>query len=400
MWPLVLLLLLGSACCGGNQLQNKAYLYLYGHESFALSSVFYNLQNCERAQSNTAKGTRPCRIRYSQRICQTMPSMPLKRHLAVKITSKLPKSDTTPACSNMVAEFISKTHGSAQLIFNVIKSVEYTVCNKTVIIPCFVTNVKATNISDMFVKWKFKGKDIFIYDGQNQNQMSPSSEGFKSTEITPSELLKGVASLKMDKSDARVGNYTCEVTELSREGETIIELKYRVVSWFSPKENILIVIFPILAILLSWGQFGIVTLKYKSSDTKKKIIFIFVVGLVLTIDVIVGAILFVPGEFSTKNACGLGLLVIPTAALILLQYCVFMISFRMTAFTIAILILQGLGFVLAVDGLSLCITECTPVHGPLLISGLGIIALAELLGLIYMKLAASNQTTIQPPRSN
>uniref|UniRef100_A0A3Q2L820 Leukocyte surface antigen CD47 n=1 Tax=Equus caballus TaxID=9796 RepID=A0A3Q2L820_HORSE len=299
--------------------------------------------------------------------------------------------------------------GSAQLIFNVIKSVEYTVCNKTVIIPCFVTNVKATNISDMFVKWKFKGKDIFIYDGQNQNQMSPSSEGFKSTEITPSELLKGVASLKMDKSDACVGNYTCEVTELSREGETIIELKYRVVSWFSPKENILIVIFPILAILLSWGQFGIVTLKYKSSDTKKKIIFIFVVGLVLTIDVIVGAILFVPdfkyfclltGEFSTKNACGLGLLVIPTAALILLQYCVFMISFRMTAFTIAILILQGLGFVLAVDGLSLCITECTPVHGPLLISGLGIIALAELFGLIYMKLAASNQTTIQPPRSN
>uniref|UniRef100_A0A3Q2I7X0 Leukocyte surface antigen CD47 n=1 Tax=Equus caballus TaxID=9796 RepID=A0A3Q2I7X0_HORSE len=260
--------------------------------------------------------------------------------------------------------------GSAQLIFNVIKSVEYTVCNKTVIIPCFVTNVKATNISDMFVKWKFKGKDIFIYDGQNQNQMSPSSEGFKSTEITPSELLKGVASLKMDKSDACVGNYTCEVTELSREGETIIELKYRV------------------------------ALKYKSSDTKKKIIFIFVVGLVLTIDVIVGAILFVPGEFSTKNACGLGLLVIPTAALILLQYCVFMISFRMTAFTIAILILQGLGFVLAVDGLSLCITECTPVHGPLLISGLGIIALAELFGLIYMKLAASNQTTIQPPRSN
>ena len=30
-------------------------------------------------------------------------------------------------------------------------------------------------------------------------------------------------------------------------------------------------------------------------------------------------------------------------------------------------------------------TECTPVHGPLLISGLGIIALAELLGLVYMK---------------
>lgn len=31
------------------------------------------------------------------------------------------------------------------------------------------------------------------------------------------------------------------------------------VSWFSPNENILIVIFPILAVLLSWGQFGIVS---------------------------------------------------------------------------------------------------------------------------------------------
>lgn len=35
------------------------------------------------------------------------------------------------------------------------------------------------------------------------------------------------------------------------------------VSWFSPNENILIVIFPILAVLLSWGQFGIVS-KYLS----------------------------------------------------------------------------------------------------------------------------------------
>lgn len=34
---------------------------------------------------------------------------------------------------------------------------------------------------------------------------------------------------------------------------------------------------------------------------------------------------------------------------------------------------------------SFVFTECTPVHGPLLISGLGIIALAELLGLVYMK---------------
>ncbi|KAB1283213.1 Leukocyte surface antigen CD47 [Camelus dromedarius] len=118
----------------------------------------------------------------------------------------------------------------------------------------------------------------------------------------------------------------------------------------------------------------------------------------LTITVIVGAILFIPGEYSAKNACGLGLIVIPTAILILLQYCVFIIAIEMSSFTIAILILQGLGYVLSVVGLSLCVSECAPVHGPLLISGLGITALAELLGLVYLKCFASDHRTIQPPR--
>ncbi|KAF3827598.1 hypothetical protein GH733_003084, partial [Mirounga leonina] len=126
-------------------------------------------------------------------------------------------------------------------------------------------------------------------------------------------------------------------------------------------------------------------IKYKASLVKEKTI-LFVGGLVLTIVVIVGAILFVPGEYSTKNSCGLGLIVIPTVILILLQYCVLIIGVRISPFTIAILILQVLGYVLSVVGLSLCVSECTPVHGPLLISGLGIIALAELLGLVYMKL--------------
>uniref|UniRef100_A0A8D2ICC4 Leukocyte surface antigen CD47 n=1 Tax=Urocitellus parryii TaxID=9999 RepID=A0A8D2ICC4_UROPR len=252
--------------------------------------------------------------------------------------------------------------GSAQLLFNKTKSVEFTFCNETVVIPCFVINVGAQNTNEMYVKWKFKGKYIFIYDGGQDNATMDSN--FSSAKIAVSELLKGDASLKMDKRDAKVGNYTCEVTELTREGETVIELKYRVVSWFSPNENILVVIFPILAILLFWGQFGILR------------------------------------EYSVKNASGLGFIVISTGVLILLQYNVFMTAFGMTSFTIAILITQVLGYVLAVVGLCLCIMACIPVHGPLLISGLGIIALAELLGLVYMKFVASNQRTIQAPRSN
>ncbi|XP_037691076.1 leukocyte surface antigen CD47 isoform X3 [Choloepus didactylus] len=288
--------------------------------------------------------------------------------------------------------------GSAQLTFNATRFVEVTICNKTVVLPCIVNNVESKNIKDMYVKWKFKGKDIFTFDGNKQK--SNASSNFTSANITPSELLNGIASLKMEKSDAKFGNYTCEVTELSREGETIVELKYRIVSWFSPKENILIVIFPILAILLSWGQFGILTLKYKSNRTNEKTILLIVAGLLLTIVIIVGAILLIPGEYSIKNASGLGLIVIPTVILILLQYCVFMTAFGMSSFAIAILIIQVLGYILAVVGLSLCISECAPMQGPLLISGLGIIALAELLGLVYMKFVAANQKTIQPPRNN
>lgn len=287
--------------------------------------------------------------------------------------------------------------GSAQLLFNNVNSIEFTSCNETVVIPCIVRNVEAQSTEEMFVKWKLNKSYIFIYDG-NKNS-STTDQNFTSAKISVTDLLNGIASLKMDKRDAMVGNYTCEVTELSREGKTVIELKNRTVSWFSPNEKILIVIFPILAILLFWGKFGILTLKYKSSHTNKRIILLLVAGLVLTVIVVVGAILLIPGEKPVKNASGLGLIVISTGILILLQYNVFMTAFGMTSFTIAILITQVLGYVLALVGLCLCIMACEPVHGPLLISGLGIIALAELLGLVYMKFVASNQRTIQPPRN-
>ncbi|XP_015974464.2 leukocyte surface antigen CD47 isoform X3 [Rousettus aegyptiacus] len=292
-----------------------------------------------------------------------------------------------------------RTTGSAQLILNKTKPVEYTNCNKTVVIPCFVSNVEATTLDDLYLNWKFGNENVLTFVGSQRT--STTGNNFSSASIVPEALLEGTASLKLDKSDAVPGNYTCEVTELSREGEAIIELKYRVVNWFSPNENILIIIFPMLAILLFWGQFGVVTLKYNSSVTKEKTILLFVVGLVLTIVTIVGAILFIPGEHSTARSSGLGLIVVPTVILILLQYAAFMIApaIGMSFFSIAILILQVLGFVLSVVGLRLCILECVALHSPLLISGLGIIALAELLGLVYMKFIASNQRTIQPPRS-
>ncbi|XP_053420452.1 leukocyte surface antigen CD47 isoform X2 [Nycticebus coucang] len=323
----------------------------------------------------------------------------------------------------------SASCGSAQLLFNKTKSVEYTVCNETIAIPCFVINMEAENTNEVFVKWKFKGRDIYTFDGSYNRSTHDSA--FKTSRINISELLKGDATLMMHQSNAVAGNYTCEVTVLSREGETTVEVKYRVesaqtskrpcpvhtsrenaqdsgldgeqtstprVSWFSPNENILIVIFPVFALLLFWGQFGIKTLQYRSGRMDEKTIGLLVAGLLVTIIIIVGAILFVPGEYSIKNATGLGLIVTSTGLLIILNYYVFKTAFGITSFVIALLIIQVLVYVLAGVGLSLCISACTPVHGPVLISGLGIFALVQLLGLVYMKFVASNQKTIQPPR--
>lgn len=86
--------------------------------------------------------------------------------------------------------------GSALLLFSKVKSVEFTSCNETVVIPCIVLNVEAQSTDEMFVKWKLNKSYIFIYDG-NKNS-STVEQNFTSAKISVSDLLKGDASLKMD----------------------------------------------------------------------------------------------------------------------------------------------------------------------------------------------------------
>lgn len=111
-----------------------------------------------------------------------------------------------------------------QLLFTTIKSVEYNNDNETILIPCLFTNSVAKSLKEMFVKWKFRNKCIFYYAG-DRNESKPISD-FASAYILPSALLTGNASLMMNKSHAAPGKYTCEVTELTREGKTNIEIKY------------------------------------------------------------------------------------------------------------------------------------------------------------------------------
>ncbi|XP_054569976.1 leukocyte surface antigen CD47-like isoform X3 [Eptesicus fuscus] len=421
MWPLLVLLLLGLASCGSAQLlfvkiesveytnENKTVLIpclVTNVEAKSLKEMFVKWKlgdkhifyyNGDKNESKPISEFSSAHI-IPDALLKGNASLMMDKSQAVpgnytcEVTELTREGETTTELKYRVVK--------TQLLFTTIKSVEYTNNNKTVLIPCLFTNSVAKSLKEMFVKWKFRNKYIFYYNG-DRNESKPTSD-FSSAYIVPGALLTGSASLMMDKNQAAPGNYTCEVSELTREGNTTTELKYIAASWFSANDHILIIIFPMLSVLMFWGS-DIVILKYNSNITKEKIIILSVAGLILSILVIVGAIFFIPGEYSRKRASGLGLIVIPTVILILLQMYMFMIAPANGKRTISIIlfIAQVLGLLISLAGQSLCVSECTPVHGSLLISGLGITALVAFLGLVYMiSVAGSKQNTIQPSRIN
>ncbi|XP_014389853.1 PREDICTED: leukocyte surface antigen CD47-like isoform X5 [Myotis brandtii] len=418
MWPLLVLVLLGLASCGSAQLIfniTDSVEYTKDNKTILIPCIVNNLGAKDLEEMFVKWRFRGKQIFYydgykneSQSTSDFSSAYFVPDTLLSGNASLImDKSDAVPG--NYTCEVTELTRegettielkyriDKTQLLFTTIESVDYTICNETLLtIPCLVTNVGAMSLKEMFVKWRLGDKQILFYDG-DKNETNPISD-FPSAYIIPNALLTGDASLMMDKSDAVPGNYTCEVTELTREGETTIELKYHIALWFSANDYVLTIIFPMLAVLLFWGS-DIVTLKYNSNITKEKIIILSVAGLVLSILVIVGAVFFIPGEYSTKRASGLGLIVASTVILILLQISMFLIApaKRKLPISVILLIVQVLGLLISVVGLSFCVSECIPVHGSLLISGLGITTLGALLGLVYMIfVAGSKQNTIHP----
>ncbi|XP_053901423.1 leukocyte surface antigen CD47 isoform X1 [Malaclemys terrapin pileata] len=284
--------------------------------------------------------------------------------------------------------------GSAQLQFNVIKSVEQTICNKTVIIPCIVTNLIQNNIGTMFVKWKLEKKPFFIFRGSTRTM--ERNESFSSAELESEQnLTSGIASLKISRTQAVQGNYSCEVTESSREGETVIELIYHRMAWFTPVENILIILCMVLAILFYWIQLAVTVSKFETRLLK---IGLFIAGVVITISAVVGFSLLISDDFKPENQIGLGLIVLPAVILVPCQYFLLQIVYENNlSFAIGVVILESLGYLIAVIGFGLCITACRPKNGAVVIAGLAIMALIALVGLIYAILSGYSKKE-QPPR--
>lgn len=113
--------------------------------------------------------------------------------------------------------------GSAQLTLTA-TDVETTTCNKTVILPCYVTNLKEKNIKVMFVTWLKEGKQIFSFDGERQ-EFSRDKTVPSANLVSEAALPSGDASLRLDSAEAYDGNYTCQVTEANSEGKVTLELK-------------------------------------------------------------------------------------------------------------------------------------------------------------------------------
>nr|XP_048726754.1 leukocyte surface antigen CD47 isoform X4 [Caretta caretta] len=254
--------------------------------------------------------------------------------------------------------------GSAQLQFNAIKSVEKTICNKTVILPCIVTNLAQKSIRAMFVKWKLEKNEFFSFDGSTEE--THRNKNFSSAVLESVQNLSlGSASLSISKTQAVPGNYSCEVTESNREGETVIELIYRVEPWFPQVESIFIILFLVCAILFYWIQLGVTVSK---GTTFQENIGLILAGIIISVVAVVGFILLV---LVFKN--------------------------NLLLFEILVVVLESLGYLIAVIGFALCITACPPKNGAVVIAGLAIMALMAVVGLIYM-IALGSCKKDQPPK--
>ncbi|XP_075623686.1 leukocyte surface antigen CD47 isoform X5 [Balearica regulorum gibbericeps] len=277
--------------------------------------------------------------------------------------------------------------GSAQLIFSGTNVVEKTDCNKTVILPCHVTNLKENNINVMFVTWKKQGNRIFSFNGANQKFLRDPTVPSANL-VSQADLPKGVASLMLNSAEADVGNYSCEVTESNREGETRVELRNGSGSWFLLAERAVIIVLLFSVVVLCAAQFIVITLKYEIVPQKK--VGIIVPVIIFTVAAVVGTVLFVQDGYSAQNQAGLGLIVVPAVIFVPLQYFIFGLIFdSLSQAMLALIGLHVLGYIIAVVGFALCVSACPPLHGSVVIAGLAIMAIANSFSLAYVFIMGS-----------
>uniref|UniRef100_A0A8B9VD63 Leukocyte surface antigen CD47 n=1 Tax=Anas zonorhyncha TaxID=75864 RepID=A0A8B9VD63_9AVES len=248
----------------------------------------------------------------------------------------------------------------------------------------------------MFVAWKKQGIVLFSFDGAQQrvyrHETVPSANL-----LSQQDLSKGTASLKLKSSEAEDGNYSCEVTELNREGETKVDLRTVTGRQFDFMESVVISVLLFLIVVFYWAQIGVIALKCETVHKNKT--YVAVGCAIFTVLAVIAVVLFIQGGNITINKVGLGFVVLPAVILMVLQYYIFKIVLVDVTRKGYILIgLQSFGFVVALVGFALCISACPSELLSVVIAGLAVMAFEDLLALLYMYTSCSRMKDHQTPR--
>ncbi|XP_021256485.1 leukocyte surface antigen CD47 isoform X3 [Numida meleagris] len=285
--------------------------------------------------------------------------------------------------------------GSTQLMFSGVASVVKDACNDTVVLPCIVINLKENNDSSMYVSWKREERVFFSFDGPEQRfyrHESVPSANF----LSKRDLSKGIASLRLKNAEATDGNYSCEVTELNREGQTKFELKTRMERQFDIVQSIVIAVLLLFIIVLCWAQLGVIALKCETVRKKKK--HVPVACSIFTVIAIIAVVLFIQDGAISMNQIGLAFTVLPAGMLMVLQYSLFkMVLDDITHKGYALISFQTAGYIVAVVGFALSVSACPSVLLSVVIAGLVVMAVADLLALVYVY-SCSRMKDHQTPR--
>ncbi|XP_072183302.1 leukocyte surface antigen CD47 isoform X2 [Excalfactoria chinensis] len=285
--------------------------------------------------------------------------------------------------------------GSTELRFRAINYVEKYACNDVVVLPCFVVNLLENNDSTMHVRWMIEELVLLSFHGPNQSyyrDVSVPSAAFASK----ADLAKGDASLRLKSSEAMDANYTCEVTELNREGETKIGLRTRMERQFDLIQSIVISALLAFIIVLCWAQLGVIALKCETVRKKKKDVTI--ACAIFTVIAIVAVVLFIQDGTISMNQIGLAFTVLPSGMLMVLQYSIFkLILDDVTRKGYALIGFQVVGYLVAVVGFALSVSACPSVLLSVVIAGVVVMAVADLLALVYVY-SCSRTKDHQTPR--
>ncbi|XP_050564058.1 leukocyte surface antigen CD47 isoform X8 [Cygnus atratus] len=269
-----------------------------------------------------------------------------------------------PAACPLLLLLGALRHGSAQLVFSTVDFVERDACNTTVVLPCHVVNLKEHE-SNIFVSWKKQGKVLFSFNGAEQriyrHETVPSANL-----LSQQDLSKGIASLKLKSSEAEDGNYSCEVTELNREGETKVDLRTVTGRQFDFVESVVISVLLFLIVVIYWAQLGVIALKYEAVHKNKT--YVAVGCAIFTVLAVIAVVLFVQ------------------------------VLVDVTRKGYVLICLQIFGFIIAFVGFALCISACRSQLLSVVIAGLAVMAVEDLLALFYMYTSCSRMKDHQTPR--